>query len=200
MASRASNAGRWLSSVALGLAGLLFALTAAAIAGVAIVTLVYVLVSQDVSANVKAGVLALFGVVGAAIVTHLLTQKREIEARHFPEKRQAYSAMLDTIVDIFLSKALGKKLDPRKLANDLVKHKKNAAIWADHDLLMWWMRISEREVGDLSNRDAALEFDVLIRAIRAELGKDNDDFDQGDLISLFLVEGRNALKALPESD
>ena len=168
------------------------------IAGVAIIFLIYVLLSEDVSANVKAGVLASFGVVGAAIVTHSFTKKREIDARHFPEKRVAYEAMLGTIVDIFLSKPLGKKLDQKKLENDLVKHKKNAAIWADRDLLLWWMRMSERDVGDLSNRDAALEFDKLIRAIRKELGKRDSTLDEGDLISLFLIEGRKAFNALPE--
>ena len=168
------------------------------VAGVAIVALIVVLVSEEVTPNVKAGVLALIGVVGAAIVTHSLTKKREMEARHFPEKLEAYEAMLGTIVDIFLSKPLGRKLDQKKLANDLVKHKMKAAIWADHDLLMWWIRMSERDVGDLSNREAALEFDKLIRAIREELGKDDTELDEGDLISLFLIEGRRAFDSLPE--
>ena len=198
MAWLVPNLKKWLSNLAVWSASLALVLAVAGVAGVAVVTVVYVLVSEDVSANVKAGVLASFGVVGAAIVTHLLTKKREIDARHFPEKREAYEAMLGTIVDIFLAKPLGKKLDQKKLATDLVKHKKKAAIWADHDLLLWWIRMSERDVGDLSNREAALEFDKLIRAIRDELGKDDDDLDEGDLISLFLIEGREAFKALPE--
>ena len=187
----------WVSGFATWTVGLVLMVVLGAIAGAAIIWLVYVFVSEEVSANVRAGVLALVGVVGAAILTHLLTKKREIDARHFPQKREAYEAMLGTIVDIFLSKPLGKKLDEKKLARDLVEHKRKAAIWADHDLLMWWIRMSERSLGDLSNQEAALEFDRLIRAIREELGKNDSVLDDGDLISLFLIEGRKAFKGLP---
>ena len=188
----------WLSMIATWVFGAAMILVVGGIAGVAIVAMIYVLVSEDVSANVKAGVLALIGVVGAAIVTHLLAKQREVDARHFPEKRAAYEAMLDTIMGSLLSKPLGKRVDQKKLTIDLAKHKKKAAIWADHDLLMWWIRMSERELGDLTNREAALEFDELIRAIRTELGKDDSELEEGDLVSLFLIEGRKAFKALPK--
>ena len=157
-----------------------------------IVSLPYFLLSGEVSSNVKVSVVALLGVTIAAILTHYFTNRREIAARHFARKQEVFERMLDTIIDHARS-----GLDPEKLNDAVFQHKKKAAIWADHDLLLWWSRLAQIDAKEMSNKEMLLLYDGLIRTIRKELGMDDSNINEGDLISLFLPRGRNAFDAMP---
>ncbi|MYE14830.1 MAG: hypothetical protein F4X99_24840 [Gammaproteobacteria bacterium] len=164
-------------------------------AGIAIVSLVILLVSDDVSANVKASILALIGVVGVAILTHALTQRREIAARHFAQKRDAYEQMLDVVLERF--RPPPEQMTP--LDDAVFRHKVRAAIWANPDLVEWWRRLNELDGHSLSDAEVLLLLDELLRLVREELGTDNSDLETGDLIAMFRPGGRKELRgALPE--
>jgi len=54
----------------------------------------------EADADTRTAVIGLVTVVTAAIVTHVRTKKREIEARHFREKGEAYLGFLDLFFDM----------------------------------------------------------------------------------------------------
>lgn len=157
--------------------------------GVVIVYLVILLVSDAVTANVKVSVLALIGVVAVAILTHTLTQRRETRARHFAQKRDAYEQMLDVVLERFRP----SPTDLTSLDHALYRQKVRAAIWANHELVEWWTRLNEIDAGKLSDTEVLLMLDKLLHLVREELGTDNSDVEEGDLIAMFAPGGRDAL-------
>ena len=161
--------------------------------------LAYLLIATEVDTNVKVAVLASLGAVSAALATHWLTKTREIEARHFEKKRQCYEAIMKTFSRLFTSEQVGKKISQQQLTKAIVQHRLDIAIWADKDLIDWWLKISNQPAGGISNKDALNMGEQLIRAIRKELGKDDDDIQNGYLISLFLKESPEKVLQMMDS-
>lgn len=162
---------------------------AAVVVGVVMVYLVILLVSEDVTANVKASILALFGVVAVAMLTHTLTQRREIRARRFAQRQEVYAQMLDAVLERFRPQA-----DQSTTLDDaLFRQKVRAAMWGDHDLVAWWRRLNEIDARKLSDGEVLAILDELLRLVREELGTDNDEIEEGDLIAMFSPHGRDAL-------
>lgn len=66
----------------------------------------FILAIQEADANVKAGIVGLLGMFFTAILTNFFTRKREINARHFSEKCEAYGKIIDIVFDIILRQNL----------------------------------------------------------------------------------------------
>ena len=150
--------------------------------------LAYLLVATQVDINVKVGVLAAFGAVSATLLTHWLTKKREIEARHFDKKRQCYEGIMNTFSRLFTPEQVSRKITPHQLTKAIIKHRLDIAIWADQELIDWWLKLSNPPANGLSSEEALLMGENLIRIIRKELGKDDSQIKTGHLIALFLKE------------
>ena len=58
---------------------------------------------RQADASIKAGLIGLFGMLSAALVTHYQAKKREINARHFADKREGYMHMIDLLFDLIMS-------------------------------------------------------------------------------------------------
>ena len=144
--------------------------------------------AEQVDTNVKVGVLAAIGAVGATLMTHWLTKKREIEARHFEKKRECYESIMHTFGQLFTPEDARKKISDRQLTQAIINHRKEIAVWADADLIKWWLHMSNRPSDTLSTKEALLMGENLIRTIRKELGKDDSQIESGHLIALFLKE------------
>ena len=153
-----------------------------------IVWLAYLLTSEQVDTNLKVGVLTAIGAVGATLITHWLTKKRDIEARHFEKKRECYESIMQTFGQLFTSEDVQKKISNRQLTKAIINHRKDIAVWADADLIMWWLHMSNRPTDSLSNKEALFMGENLIRTIRKELGKDDSQIEIGYLIALFMKE------------
>lgn len=140
--------------------------------------------------GIQSGILALIGVTVSGIIAHRSAKKREIEARHFAEKREGYKAFINIIFDTLLAAKLGKKPPTDKeLANRLVEHKKMLMTWADADVIKMWneAEINFVDVGKKSPHEILLIWDKLLRAMRKDLGKDDSQLDDGELVSLILL-------------
>lgn len=172
----------------------------------------YIIASGQMTTNLAVGVLTTLGVVLAAVVTQMLTkqreidarqfeQRREIESRHFEEKRAIYDELLSVYSDVLRQsiKALGKprkQLSEQQIAAKLFDLKRKVLLWSDRDVIVWWLEQSETGRNDAtpSATEPLLQFDRLILAMRDELGKDNTGMEPGDLISMFLLGGREELR------
>ena len=152
-------------------------------------------------AGVQSAILALIGVVTAGIIAHVSAKRREIEARHFSEKRAGYMALIDLMMDMFMAEKMGKKpLAQEDLLKKLYEFKKVLLIWADAEVIKTWDKM-EAEMADADDPIAVLAtWDVLLRALRRDLGKDDSQLGFGELVSLILVaKEKHKVKGLEPS-
>jgi len=112
---------------------------------------------------------ALFSVFGI-IYTQIATKRREINARHFSEKAEAYKGFSETLFDLFFSeKATGKKLPGDELLNRIIKFKKDIFIWGGHRTLKAWKEF-ELSSGQADFKENAEKIGKLIKEMRRDLG------------------------------
>ena len=141
-------------------------------------------------AAIQSGILALIGVAASAIMAHWSAKKREIEARHFAEKREGYNSFIDIMFDVVdgdktrqettIGKATGdKNSGVQKDAPDLGRRARNQDVERGRNLV-WRIPIEIRQ-------KVLLMWDSLLREMRKDLGKDDSELDDGDLVSLILL-------------
>ena len=68
---------------------------------------------RDAQPEFQGAVLVFVGSVGAAIFTHWMAKRREIEARHFEQKRAAY----ETLTDLWFKQIVAQKTEGGKFAS-----------------------------------------------------------------------------------
>ena len=122
-------------------------------------------------------------------MAHWSAKKREIEARHFAEKRDGYNSFINIMFDLFMATKLGKRPPSEKqLATKLVEYKKMLLIWADAHVIKMWDEVeSSLENTDQDPKKVLRMWDRLLREMRKDLGKDDSELNDGDLVSLILL-------------
>ena len=140
-------------------------------------------------AAMQSGILALIGVAASAIMAHWSAKKREVEARHFAEKREGYNSFIDIMFDVMMAKKLGKKPPTEKqLAAKLLEYKKILLIWADAHVIKMWDEVESSLANtDQDPKKVLLLWDSLLREMRKDLGKDDSKLNDGALVSLILL-------------
>lgn len=136
---------------------------------------------------VQSGILAIVGVVTVGIIANTSAKKREIEARHFNEKREGYTAFVDMMMESLLAEKSGRKPPTkRELLDILMKYKKMLLIWADADVIKMWNKVEMMGINNTDGKAALMVWDELLRVMRKDLGKDDSQLAKGELISLIL--------------
>ena len=141
---------------------------------------------QAADANVKAGIVSVAGLLFAAILTNYHAREREVRARHFREKRDAYETIFDLIVDIFQSVKSERSLSEDDMHTRMLDFKKGLMIWGSASTIRLWNRV-ETEISPDSPNDTAALMENLFRAIREDLGHDDSSLPFGELTSLFVI-------------
>ena len=137
---------------------------------------------------VQSGILAIVGVVSAGIIANVSAKKREIEARHFNEKREGYKAFVDLIIDSLMAEKRGRKPPTeRQMLEKIIEYKKMLLIWADSDVIKTWNKFEIKGINNIDNVSTLKLWDELLRAMRKDLGKDDSQFKKGELLSLLLT-------------
>ena len=141
---------------------------------------------QEASPNVKVSILSLMGVVIVATVGHFLTKKREIDARHFSEKRNIYSKIISVIADGMSSSVFSDSpLPETELVQKLLECKKELVIWGSADVIQAWNQFEMDGLkGEAKGTLRAME--RVLRAIRKDLGHDDGNLKLGELFGLFI--------------
>ena len=156
---------------------------------------VYALSRAEV--GIQSAVLALIGVASSAIFAHLSAKKREIEARHFADKREGYKELVDLVFDLMTATKIGKKPPPQQhLMKKILEFKKMLLTWADADFIAAWEKIEQGFELDLAKDPVAalLVWDDLLRAMRKDLGKNDVLLPRGALVSVLLdAEGKDSV-------
>ena len=144
--------------------------------------------------GVVAALIGLIGTVAGASATHHYTKRRDIEARHFAEKRKAYGEF----INLFFGMAgHGKKLNQHQMQTSMLEFKKALLIWGSDDFLKLWNLIEVNPQGEAANTEALRRLDEVLRRIRIDLGHDDKALRVGDLADYLLVaKDRGKLKDL----
>ena len=117
-------------------------------------------------------------------------KKREIEARHFNDKREGYTGFIDMMMESLLAEKLGRKLPTnRELRDIIIKYRKMLLIWADADVIKMWNKVELMGINNTDSNADLMLWDELLRVMGEDLGKDDSQLAKGELVSLILIAG-----------
>lgn len=151
--------------------------------------LLYVFISNllKADANVIASIIGLFGIVTAALVTNYKTKEREISARLFNNKREGYTELINLIFDLMQSEKTKQRMPHVELVSKMTAFKKSLMIWGGSEVIKVWNSYELKSQKQMSPEDTMREFDIILRAIRKDLGHDDGALASGNLAALILV-------------
>jgi hypothetical protein len=138
-------------------------------------------------ASVKAGLIGLFGVFSAALITNYQTKKREIDARHFADKREGYMHMIDLLFDLILSVKKGEEMAKKEMVSKMMSFKKALIVWGSAEIIDIWNQYEIKSDENLKPEQMIVEMEKILRAIRKDLGHDDSRLKFGNLWGLMLV-------------
>ncbi len=121
------------------------------------------------------------------------TKKREIAARHFIEKKNAYTEFINFICKLSSQsnqKNQKNQISEKEMINQIEKFKRVLITWGSADTIDAYnnyTRTSGKTVSDEDKETHVLFLmDDLLRNIRKDLGHDNAGLNSGELIGIFL--------------
>ena len=123
----------------------------------------------EADASIKVGLIGLFGMLTAALVTHYQTKKREINARHFADKREGYMHMIDLLFELILSVKKSEKLPEEKMLEKIVPFKKALIVWGSPQMIEAWNRFEITSENGLSPEEMIQQMEKILRLIRKDL-------------------------------
>lgn len=139
-------------------------------------------------ANVQASIVGIFGVFITGILTNVYTKRREINARHFSEKREAYGKIIDVVVDAMSLAKSGKSASTKRLTNKMIANKKELMIWGGSEVIQLWNQFELESANNSTDPyNALVLMEQVLRALRRDLGHDDHSLEFGNLIGLLIV-------------
>jgi len=142
---------------------------------------------QEADANIKVGLIGLLGMLGATLMTHIQTKKREINSRHFLEKRDGYMHMIDLLFELIACKKNDDDITEERLTNKMMEFKKALLIWGGQEIIHTWNDYEMKAASGMSAKETIMQMETIIRAIRKDLGHDDSLLQAGSLVGLILI-------------
>ena len=142
---------------------------------------------EKADASIKAGLIGLLGMLSGALVVHYLTKKREIDARHFADKRAGYMILIDLIFELLFSIKNGQKLSEKSMQENMIKFKKSLLVWGGPEIIEAWNQYEQTVDANSPSVNLIQELDNVLRAVRKDLGHNDSTLKLGSLSALFLV-------------
>ncbi len=133
------------------------------------------------------------GTVISAIIAHNSIKKREIFARHFESKSKSYKKFFDLFVDLALKK---KKIKEDILLIKMIEIKKEILIWGSAETIKQWIEWEKStQKQGIGHIELIKEGDKLFKAIRKDLGHNDNELNNSELMKFFLdKEARDKLE------
>ncbi len=142
---------------------------------------------QTADPSVQAGIIGILGVVIAGIISHYQTKKREINSRHFSEKRECYQEIINLMFEMLFANYLGKEeLEDAELAKRIIPFKKNLMVWGSADSINAFHSYLDKCGKPQNNNELFAGVEKLLREIRKDLGHDDKNLKDFSLIRLVL--------------
>ena len=146
---------------------------------------------DEVDASIQAALIGFSSVTIAALIAHYQTKKREINARLFADKRAGYTKIIGLIFDLAEAQRKKQKVSNAKMVGKMIDFKKALIIWGGPKAITAW---NEFETGsgnpsgsDPSGKEVVERMEKILRAIREDLGHDDNTLEPGSLMALMIV-------------
>jgi hypothetical protein len=140
--------------------------------------------------GISAAVIGAIGVMAAGIWSHYSTRRREINSRHFIEKKNAYMRLINLIFDLFKAIKNDTEITEKVLFERLFEFKQELMVWGDQAVIDA-LEIYELKSNELLNEKdpsaSLLVVDDLLRAIRKDLGHNDSQLKRGSLVGMLLI-------------
>ena len=137
--------------------------------------------------SIKAGLIGILGMLSVTLVVHYQTKKREINARHFADKRDGYMHLIDLIFELLFSIKENKHLSEKTMQEKMIKFKKSLLVWGGPETIEAWNQYELKANENLPSVGLILELENVLRAVRKDLGHNDSTLEFGSLSALFLV-------------
>ena len=137
--------------------------------------------------SVKAGLIGLLGMFLVALITNYQTKKREIDARHFTERRKGYEQFVNLLFDFIESSKNNKNLTEKEMLPQIILFKKALLIWGGPNIIKAWNQFEIKSSDKLPPEKALEEMEKILKEIRKDLGHDDSKLESGNLLGLFLI-------------
>lgn len=137
--------------------------------------------------SIKAGLIGIFGALSVGGVAHYQTKKREIVARHFENKREGYTHVINLIFDIIRSVKKGEELGEDNILKKIIPFKKALIVWGSPEIIEAWNRFEQISEKDPSSEMMFEEMENILRAIRKDLGHDDSQLTFGSITKLLII-------------
>lgn len=143
---------------------------------------------RNLNPSISVGIFGLSGIFIGAIISHYYTKNREINARHFANKRENYMRIMNSIFDALMSEKTGKRISESKLRKEIIEFKKELMIWGGPEVIDAWNRFEVNSANqDLDSKEIIVEMERLLRSIRKDLGHNDRSLKFGSLSGLILI-------------
>lgn len=140
----------------------------------------------EASPNVKAGLIGFAATVSGALIAHQKTRKREIDSRHFADKREGYIKFIDLLFSMIHAAKDGEEFEMENMEEAILAFKKAIMVWGEPDLIQTWNDYEMNADKLQGTPRAIMEMDKALRAIRKDLGHSDNTLNDGDLVGLIL--------------
>lgn len=150
---------------------------------------VFVVSSPPVQAAVIAGSATVLISVFSLIWSARQQIFREIQAEHRKQKSEIYEEFIQFLFDALLSNKLGKPaVDEQKMAEYFAKFNQRMIVWGSDEVMKEYIlfRARSANAANLPPKKMLQTWEQLLYAIRRDLGHNNKDLDEGDLLRLFI--------------
>lgn len=124
------------------------------------------------------------------LVEHNRIRSREVEARLHDDKRRAYLRVLSAWWKLMDRVAAGSEQLPKRDQDEFKAAKQEMMMFAAGNVIELWNEM-ERAAGLLAagesvEREGLLRFDRIMRAMRQDLGYDDSELAEGQLLALLI--------------
>lgn len=136
--------------------------------------------------EIQAGLIGLLGMLFVALFTHYFTKTREINARLFREKRDGYMNFMDVLFDMLRAMKLKGEINNEEYMGKIVEFKKALMIWGSDDVIRKWNLYEIDNSENQSIQSVVSNIEMVLRAIRKDLGHNDKSLEEGQLVGLIL--------------
>lgn len=152
-------------------------------------------VQKEVQAALVAASATVIVSVLSVVVGKYYERKRAIEQQIRDKKIPIYEKFVKDSMRHFMPAGKNQSTDSDgKLLNDLGEFTIDAVIWGSDDVLSSWRKF-KKVVGN-DAKEGMLEFEILLYAIRQDLGHKSRKLNRGDILGLFINDIDQVLETL----
>lgn len=140
--------------------------------------------------GIAAAVIGAMSVMVAGIWSHYSNRRREINSRHFIEKKNAYMHLINLIFDIFKSIKKDESITEDELLERMFDFKRELMVWGDKTVIEALDTYERNSIALLDEKNPSqtlLLVDDLLRSIRKDLGHNDSQLERGNLVRMLIV-------------